>query len=791
MRVPDAPAGRYQAALAWVLLAARVACGQVSQEIQADLIDRPVSEIRIEGLNRVPEQLVRNQLRSAVGDPYDPATVRDDVALLYRLGEFRSVTGEAELLRDGTVVVIYRVVEAAMIAEVQVVGNKLITDQDLLAAAGIARGVPIDDFLIEKAKRSMEALYRERGHYLTSVTVDESELDKTGILFFRVIEGPRVKVKAIEFEGNSAFTASELRHEIKTQTAFPFFRRGELDEEQLTDDVASLTRFYTDRGWLDVRVDRLIDLSPDSTEAKVTFLIIEGRRFTLRSIRTEPDPLNVFSQEQIEALIVLKPGDTYERTKILRSQRIIEDAYGVMGYLDVSVQVTELRGGEAPEVDLLLDIDEGRRYLVGLVEITGNFLTLDRVIRRELRGLQPGRPFDAREIERTADRIRATRLFTDVNITIRDPDPAQPDFRDVLVEVKEANTGSVNFGIAAGSDSGFFGEFSLVQRNFDITDVPESMGELFSGRAFRGAGQRFSMVFRPGNELFQYVISFVEPNLFDSEYSLALDASYREREYDSSGESYYTEDRVTLAGRIARKLGDVWEGSVNAQFDRVKLTDIALNAPVDVFEAAGPDNLWSLGFTLSRSTITTLTRPGNGSRFVLSVDQFFGDFPFTRATADYTVFVTITRDFQDRRSILKLSGRVGYIFAGDAPLYERYYLGGRTLRGFDFRTVSPKGIDLLGNQTNDPVGGSWMIFLGAQYEVPLLGEMLTGVVFVDSGTVTNNPGFSEYRVAVGAGVRIYIPQFGPVPIAFDFGFPLASQPLDEEQVLSFSAELPF
>ncbi len=791
MRFPYAPAGRYQAVLAWALLAVRVACGQVSQEIKADLIDRPVSEIRIEGLHRVSEQLVRNQLRSAVGDPYDPATVRDDVALLYRLGEFRTVTGEAELSRDGTVVIIYRVVEAAMIAEVQVVGNKLISDQDLLAAAGIARGVPIDDFLIEKAKRSIEALYRARGHYLTSVTVDESELDKTGILFFRVIEGPRVKVKAIEFEGNAAFTASELRNEIKTQTAFPFFRRGELDEEQLTDDVATISRFYADHGFLDVRVDRLIDLSPDSTEAKVTFLIIEGRRFTLRSIQTEPDPLGVFSQEQIEALVVIRPGDIYLRDKIRRSQAIVQDAYGLMGYLDVRIDATELRSGDAPEVDLLLEIDEGQRSMVGLVEITGNFLTLDRIIRRELRGLQPGRPFDAREIERSAERIRATRLFTDVNITLRDPDPARPEYRDVLVEVKEANTGSVNFGVAAGSDTGFFGEFSLVQRNFDITDLPESMGELFSGRAFRGAGQRFSMVFRPGNELFQYVVSFVEPNLFDSQYSLALDASWRERQYDSSGDLYYNEERLTFAARVGRKLGDVWEGGVDVQFDRIKLTDIAPNAPVDVFEAAGPDNIWGFGFNLSRSTVTTLTRPGNGSRFTFAADQFFGDFTFSRAAADYTVFVTITRDFQDRRSILKLSGRVGYIFGGDAPLYERFYLGGRTLRGFDFRTVSPKGINLAGNQTSDPVGGDWMIFLGAQYEIPLIGELLTGVVFVDSGTVTNTPGFSEYRVSVGAGVRIYIRQFGPVPIAFDFGFPIAKQPLDEEQVMSFSAELPF
>ena len=132
-----------------------------------------------------------------------------------------------------------------------------------------------------------------------------------------------------------------------------------------------------------------------------------------------------------------------------------------------------------------------------------------------------------------------------------------------------------------------------------------------------------------------------------------------------------------------------------------------------------------------------------------------------------------------------------YIFGGDAPVYNRFYLGGRSFRGFDFREVSPKGISLFGTQTDDPVGGDWLFFAGAQYEFPLIQEMLTGVVFLDTGTVINDPGFDDYRASVGAGIRIYIPQFGPVPLAFDFGFPIQKEDSDDTQVFSFSAELPF
>ena len=164
-------------AFMFVLLAASPALAQATLD-NPDLIDRPVSEIRLEGLNRVSEQAVRNNLRTAVGDPFDPAVVRADVARLNRLGQFRFVEALAELQPDGSVVVMFRLSEQAIIAEVQVVGNRLVSDQDLLAVVPLVPGGPRDDFLIQNSRRAMEEIYRKRGHYLTTVTVDEQELEK-------------------------------------------------------------------------------------------------------------------------------------------------------------------------------------------------------------------------------------------------------------------------------------------------------------------------------------------------------------------------------------------------------------------------------------------------------------------------------------------------------------------------------------------------------------------------------------------------------------------------------------
>ena len=150
--------------------------------------------------------------------------------------------------------------------------------------------------------------------------------------------------------------------------------------------------------------------------------------------------------------------------------------------------------------------------------------------------------------------------------------------------------------------------------------------------------------------------------------------------------------------------------------------------------------------------------------------------------------------------MLRLRAQAAYIFSQDAPVFERWYLGGRRLRGFAFRTVSPKSNQIIGDdppstittsQTNTPIGGNFLFFAGAQYEFPVVGKFLSVVAFVDSGTVNNDEWLNQYRVGVGGGLRIYVPQFGQAPIALDFAYPIVKEALDEEQIFSFTIDLPF
>ncbi len=775
-------------------------------EALAPYDDRQVSEIRFEGLERMSPQFVRNQLRTVEGQPFRAEVVTEDIQRLYRTGSFFNVSAAVELRPDGNVVLVYSFTEAQVIQDVQVVGNRQVSDQELAGIVGLLRGTPVDDFQLGRTRRAIEDLYRSKGYYSVRVEVDEEEL-KQGVVLFRIREGQRLKVAEIRFQGNSAFSVAHLRRNLKTEEA-TWFDTGPLDSDVLEQDVVALAVFYRDQGYLDVRTDREITVSPDGREAIVTFLIEEGPRYTLRRVDVfgeggaDASTLAI-SKEQILALMELKPGDVFGESARRRSVIAVQRAYEKLGYVraaeggGLAINSQELRNLDEPVVDLVVVIAEGDRYRTGEIIVQGNNITRHNVIRREIQ-LQSDRPLDAAALEDSVRRLEATRLFAPgVKATIQPEDAEQPGYRDVLVEVAETVTGRISFGAAVSSDSGIVGTIDISERNFDVMNPPESFSDLSSGRAFRGGGQDFSIVLAPGFEVQNYSISLNEPRLFDTDYSFGITGYYRDREFDE-----YDEQRFGGRLRVGRRFGDRWVGGVAIRGERVRLDDISSSAAVDVFDAEGPDTLVGFSVYMTRTTVPPGERlyPARGARTELSIEQVIGDYTFAKLSGEHQVWLTLDEDFLERKKIVTMKVAANYIpqDADDVPLYERYYLGGRSFRGFDFQGISPRGVRAdTGLPGNDPVGGTWSFFAGIEYQHPVWGvDPATGrpivavVGFLDTGTVTNDVSFDDYRVAVGAGVRLLLP-ISPVPLAFDFGFPILKQDEDDEQLFSFSVDLPF
>ncbi len=810
--------------------------GLYENRIIAEVYIRPAQEDGVDTpLSDSARQQAINNTRSQPGIVFDADLIRDDIRRLNRLGAFSRVEVYAGVNEDGSVTLVFEVLERRVVADVQVAGNERINDAQIAGVVDVVTGTPIDRFQIDRSARRIEELYRQKGYYYARVSVDEQELEDTGLVLFRILEGDRLKVTGIRFTGNESYTDKQLRRELETKVA-TFFSKGQLDDDKLDTDIANLISFYRDRGYLDIRADRLVQPAPNGRESIVTYIIEEGQLYTLRSVQiqidSEPGQAPVFDQKQIAGLISIKAGDVYSVRELEKSITTVRNAYGQMGYVDAADTQTnnvfrvEKRDPDQPVVDLIIAISEGPRYRVGEVIIQGNDLTKQAVIRRQIE-LRPTRPLDTTAMERSKVRLRRLRLFNDrtgAKITpqqpgveffsevwddeylprARRPKKSNPDqdprtkltlsneegtYRDVLIEIEETNTGSFDIGGAVSSDSGVIGRIALTQRNFDVRDTPDSPGEFLAGRAFRGGGQTFQIELLPGNRVQTYSIGLTEPYLLESKYSGSVNLFYRNRDFDE-----FDEKRAGARLGLGRRFGTRWNGNLNFRAEEVELSDIEADRPVDVFNVADANLLLGTEISLNRTTLDSLTRPTKGARTNVSLEQVIGDFEFTKIDLSHSVFIPIREDYLGRSTVLNLRGRIGYIpqDRSDTPTYERFYLGGQTFRGFNFRTVSPKGIrNDNGLPSDDPIGGNWLFFLGAEIEQPVYEDILSVVFFLDSGTVTFDPGLDDWRVSAGFGFRFYVPQLSPAPLALDFGFPLTKEDDDESRLFTFSIDLPF
>ncbi|MCC7387892.1 MAG: BamA/TamA family outer membrane protein [Phycisphaerales bacterium] len=792
-------------------------------------------------------EFAKNQVRSQPGAPYLHETVSADVARLSRTGRYDTIDASVRQNADGSVTIIYTLEQQPVIEDVQSVGNRRLTDQEIAESVDLLIGTPVDLFQLDRGARRIEDLYHAKGFYHAQVDWDRKELEDNGIVLFRVTEGEKLKVTGVRFEGVQSLPEGELRRQIKTKKTF-LFTSAPLDDDLLDGDVAALYGFYRDHGYLDVRVDRRVQPSPNNREAIVSFIIDEGPLYHLGEVILEvPEgALPRFDPAQIAGIIPLKSGDPFSIKEVRESVEAVQAAYHKEGYAEVLVASEELRAEDRPVVNLLVRVSEGGRFLTGEVRPIGNSITKTSVILRSLsdEGVRPETPADPTAMKRSEDRLNRKNIFdrvlepprislqaapidrppqtaettpggnaeqpADAEPTTDPPggalddapaaiqlnrparDPYDPIYRDVLVEVKETDTGEFNIGAAFNTDSGVVARLNIVQRNFDVNDRPDTFGDLFSGEAFRGGGQTLSLELLPGSRVQTYSLSLTEPSLWDTDYSGTAAVFYRNRDYLD-----YREERYGGRIGVGRRFGTRWVGNALLRAESVQLHDIEADQPVDVFDVADQNFLTGLGFTLTRDTLDDRFRPRRGARTELGIEQvgvLGGDYSFTKLSAEHEFFVPVVEDFLGRTTVFSTKVAASYIpqSTDDVPVYERYYLGGQSFRGFDFRGVSPVGIrndnGLLGD---DPVGGTWSFFLGSQIVHPILEETVAGVLFVDSGTVSNDVGFDDYRVSVGVGIRLYVPQISPAPIGFDFGFPLLEEPTDENRVFTFFIDLPF
>lgn len=362
------------------------------------------------------------------------------------------------------------------------------------------------------------------------------------------------------------------------------------------------------------------------------------------------------------------------------------------------------------------------------------------------------------------------------------PAVRQPAVReaDLVIQGYPARTGRIMFGGAVNSDAGVTGQVTIDERNFDITRFPTSFQDLFSGTAFRGAGQTFRIEAVPGNLFQRYTAQFADPNLFGYlPISMSLSGFLFDRRFEDWDESRMG-GRLSFGYRITPDLSI----SAGLSGQNVELSRPANNLVPALNEvvANGDNALFSGLFSLIHDTRNSPLQPSEGHYIQASYEQAFGDFDYGRFEGEYRKFWLLRqRADGSGKQTLSFGTQLG-ISGEDTPIFENFFAGGfATIRGYDFRGASPV-------ENNIEVGGRFQWLNSIEYMFPLTADdAFRGVAFVDFGTVEQDIELNaeNFRVAPGFGFRVAIPVLGPAPLAFDFAFPVNSAEFDDERMFSF------
>ena len=739
-----------------------------------------IGSVEVAGNVSISEASVLATVRARAGELFDKDSADEDTKRIAKLEGVEYAYYNAKVV-DGQMQLTYVVVEKNLVRSITFIGNEKFKHGKLAKDAGFKRGDYLDAFAIGNSIDTIKELYLKKGYAFVDITLDDEKL-RSGEVVYYISEGPRVKIKKRTIEGNEAISTKELLRALKTKTRKFWFWPTYYSKEVVDKDIAKLQTVFQEKGYLDSRVESTLKLSEDQANAFITFSVTEGPMYLVDSVIVKGNEF--FSDDILFEDFKLRAGQSYSEDKSRFDIRSISRRYKEVGFIDVRVRYRRTFTG-AGKVLCEFDVVEGGRFRIGKIIITGNEATHDNVIRHILdeEGFRPGQWYNA-EIARGDETGELEKLIKRTVYTesaFIKPVGDKSDQRDARINITEGQTGSVMLGAGVSSNRGLIGQLVFDQRNFDITDWPDSWKEFATGKAFKGAGQRFRISLEPGTRQDAFSVSFTEPYLYDQAVSFNTTASLFERWQES-----HNEKRAKAYVGIEKRYDDDWRRGVAFRVENVDVSDLDFDAPQEIRDIVGDTSLVGIRLSIRKDTTDSRFLPSRGYNFNSSFEQVGGDFTFSVVSATQRWYKTLYEDLAERRTVLETKIRVASIL-GDAPAFEKFYAGGTgSIRGFDYRGVSTRGLQTGGvvdPQRKDPIGSDWLVTANAEVAIPLTTEVLSALFFVDTGIIDTG----GVRASIGTGLQIMLPQwFGPVPMRFEFAIPFMKDDNDETQVFSFT-----
>jgi outer membrane protein insertion porin family len=742
-----------------------------------------IKDIRVEGIQRTEAGTVFNYLPVKVGDTMDDARAAQAVKALYSTGFFKDVRLEEE----GDVLLI-TVQERPAIAQINFTGNSSFPSDKMkegLKQIGLAEGMIFDRSMLEKAEQEIKRQYLSQGKYSATVKAVVTPMERNRVaIHFEIEEGAVAKIRAINIVGNQDFDEAELLglFALTTPNWLSWWNKDDqYSKQKLTADLESLRSFYMNRGYLEFNIDSTqVSITPDKRDIYITINITEGEKYTVTDVKLAGEML--VPEDELRKLIVVEPGQIFDRQKVTESSKAIGDRLGNDGFAFANVNAVPEVDKEKHTAAFTFFVDPGRRVYVRRISLTGNNRTRDKVLRREMRQLEAS-VYAADKINRSKERLDRLGYFSDVNLET----PAvagTADQVDVNVNVTEKSTGSIMVGAGLSSSEGIVLSFSVSQANF------------------LGTGNRVNSSINTGKVNTTYALSFTDPYFTVDGISRGFDVYRRDVDTNSLDVGDYKTSSygAGLNFGIPLSEGDRFTAGLTMDFTDINLS---ANSPQNYINFCNSNSGCTNNSLINdlawiHDTRDNVLYPNRGvlqklsSQIALPVGL---DAEYYKLGYQHTWFKDVRKNV-----VVMLNGEVGYGNSygnGQFPFFKNYFVGGvSTVRGYQTSSIGPRELDTNGQDYS--VGGTKKVVGNAEVLVPMPfikdSKQFRLSAFLDAGSAWGNESSSDLapdscsgmsdcmRYSTGVGVSWYSP-FGPIRVYL--AKPLNEKTGDQTQFFQF------
>jgi outer membrane protein insertion porin family len=810
----------------------RPVLAQLKRQPQGDLIQ----SIKITGNERIENSTILSYMLVQPGDPFASDRVDRSLRTLYATGLFADVS----LKRDGDSLVVH-VVENPLVNQISFEGNHNVKEDDLKKALQLRPRAVFTTRMAQQDRQKLLGVYAGHGRFAASVEPEITRLPQNRVnVIFKIVEGPETQISRIIFIGNKAFSEGDLKAVIESREErwWRFLSSSDqFNPERVNFDRELIRRFYLEHGYADVQVTNTVaELSPDRKAFFLTFQIIEGERYRVGKITVKSTAPKIQAAPYRD-LVKQSEGAFYNGSLVEKTSDAIQAKVRLNAgdpFLVVNPKIA--RNTDKHTVDLEFDITNGKKSWVERIDISGNTITRDKVIRREFRFAE-GDPNDPTLVRITKQRLTDLGYFTDVKLT---PTPGSATDRVIMdTQVTEKATGELSLGGGYSTTAGILGQAGLRQHNLIGSGIDAGINGTI------------------GTYESQIDLSATDPYFLDRNLVAGGDIFYLNN--NNYYVSDYSETRIGLSARMGFAYNDHVSQALNYTISDRDVNHLSTYASDFIKDEQGWTLLSQVGQTMTFDWRDSRLNPHTGFVVRLGTDVagLGGDEHYLRSKIDSSFFLPL--DWLTGNSLwgFSFSQGAGYLWNLQSRelIIDRFFLGGDNLRGFldqgvgphsvaystcvntttGFNVATPKGgCNTTGSVSPtalyhgaDPLGGNfiWTQSTEFHYPLPVPADFgLTGRAFVDMGGLsglnappdaaiaclghgsaagdanlpTNKKGQTlddhgnvidkcyydsgAMRLSVGIGFSWKSP-FGLINI--DFGVPILKQPYDQTQFFKF------